>query len=133
MQRLIAVSVFVAALLVAGGAAAQSLSPMRAAGDTPSDIKGFRPTIGNPYTTSMIFIVTPMNPEFTEPVGGAVVTAPELRLAPGASRPVIVKFKIDPAFKERTIGVCVQPKDLEGPILPRVCGTYVGRRLSARG
>jgi len=132
MQRLILVSTL-AMLLATGGSAAQSLSPMRADGGTPSEVKGFRLTLGNPYKTAMIFVVPPMNPAFTALAANAVVTAPELRLAPGASRPVIVKFKIDPGLKERTIGVCVQPKDLEGPILPRVCGTYTGHRLGAGG
>lgn len=131
MQRLIFALGLV--LLATGDAAAQSLSPMRADGGTPSDVKGFRLTVGNPYASRMTFTVTPMNPGFTEPAADAAVNAPELRLAPGASRPVIVTFKIDPQLKERTIGVCVQPKDLEGPILPRVCGTYVGRRLGAGG
>ena len=131
MQRLMLVSLL-AVLLATGSTAAQSLSPMRAEGNTPSDAKGFRLTVGNPYATRMIFLIIPMTPDFSQPVADAVVNAPELRLAPGASRPVIVTFKIDPPLKERTIGVCVQPKDLDGPILPRVCGTYTGRRLDAR-
>lgn len=131
MQRLI----LVLALLLCGvgAAAAQSLSPMRADGNTPSDAKAFRLTVGNPYATRMTFLVIPMTPDFSRPVAGAVVSAPELRLAPGASRPVIVTFKIDPALKERTIGVCVQPKNLEGTVLPRVCGTYTGRLGGVRG
>ncbi|RYE09318.1 MAG: hypothetical protein EOP22_09460 [Hyphomicrobiales bacterium] len=112
--------------LGAGGAAAQSLSPMRAEGATPSDIKGFRLTVGNPYKARMTFIVMAMDPKFEVEIAQAAVSVPEFRLAPGASRPIVVQFRIDPALKERTIGVCVQPKDLEGPILPRVCGTYTG-------
>lgn len=119
------------ALALAGPAAAQSLSPMRDAGTTPSDIKGFRLMVGNPYATRMSFLVLPMEPGFSTPARDAVVSAPEFRLAPGASRPVIVKFRIDPALKERTIGVCVLPKQIEGPILPRVCGTYTGRMAAA--
>jgi hypothetical protein len=114
-------------------AQAQSLSPMRNLGLTPSTIKGFRLIVGNPYKTRMTFLVLPMDAKFRTAAADAVVSAPELRLAPGASRPVIVQFKIDPQIKERTIGVCVQPKDLEGPVLPRVCGTYTGKLLSAGG
>ena len=119
--------------ITAGPAAAQSLSPMHNAGLTPSAIKGFRLTVGNPYTTRMVFLVVPMDPKFRVAAADAVVSAPEIALAPGASRPVIVTFRIDPALKERTIGVCVLPKDLAGPVLPRVCGTYTGKLLSAPG
>ena len=122
-----------AVLALCGAARAQSLSPMHSLGVTPSDVKGFRLVVGNPYDKRMTLSVLPMDPAFKLAATDAVVSAPELRLAPGASRPVIVKFKIDPALKERTIGVCVQPKDLEGPILPRVCGTYTGRKLSGGG
>ena len=116
-----------------GPAAAQSLSPMHNAGLTPSAIKGFRLTVGNPYATRMVFLVIPMDPKFRGAAADATVNAPEIALAPGASRPVIVTFRIDPALKERTIGVCVLPKDLAGPVLPRVCGTYTGKLLSAPG
>ncbi len=134
MQQLSALGLALAALcLCAATAHAQSLSPMRNLGVTPSDIKGFRLVVGNPYKTRMTFLVLPMDPQFKVAAANAVVSAPEIRLAPGASRPVIVTFKIDPALKERTIGVCVQPKDLEGTILPRVCGTYTGKLLSAGG
>lgn len=112
---------------------AQSLSPMGKTGTTPSDIKAFRLTVGNPYRQLMTFLVVPMNTAFTAPVEGAKATPSELRLAPGYSRSVIVQFRIDPKAKERTIGVCVLPKDLEGPILPRVCGTYTGILLGSAG
>jgi hypothetical protein len=127
MQLSRALLAFALALLLAGPVAAQSLSPMRAEGDTPSNIKGFRLAIGNPYKQRMTFVVLPMDPKFESPAPDAAVNQPEIRLAPGASRPVIVSFRIDPKLKERTIGVCVQPKDLDGPVLPRVCGTYTGR------
>jgi len=119
------------ALAAAGPAAAQSLSPMRDAGATPSAVKGFRLTVGNPYKTRMSFIVVAMEPGFAVPARDAAVSAPEFRLAPGAARPVIVSFRINPVLKERTIGVCVMPKQVEGPILPRVCGTYTGRMAGA--
>lgn len=117
----------------AGSVAAQSLSPMRKTGDTPSDIKGFRLTVGNPYQSRMTFVVLPMDPKFQIAAAQAVVVPSEFRLAPGASRPVTVQFRIDPDAKERTIGVCVLPKDLEGPLLPRVCGTYTGIMLAGAG
>ena len=113
----------------AGGlAAAQSLSPMRAEGDTPSAVKGFRLLIGNPYRQRMVFRVLPMEPGFRVGAPDAAVNFPELALAPGSTRQVIVSFRIDTAMKERTIGVCVQPKAIEGMVMPRVCGTYTGRR-----
>ena len=106
---------------------------MHNAGPTPSDIKGFRLTVGNPYTTKMTFQVIPMDKTFRVAAADAEVNFPELTMAPNTTRQVIVTFKIDPALKERTIGVCVQPKDLAGTVLPRVCGTYTGRLLSAGG
>ena len=113
-------------------AAAQSLSPMRNEGTTPSETKGFRLLVGNPYQAKMTFLVIPMDPKFTTLAADAKVNFPEITMAPGMKRQIIVTFKIDPALKERTIGVCVQPKNLVSSILPRVCGTYTGR-LSPRG
>ena len=118
---------------LAAPAAAQSLSPMRNAGPTPSDVKGFRLTVGNPYRTAMTFVVLPMDPTFRVRAPDAQVNFPEITLAPNGSRQVIVTFKIDPTRKERTIGVCIQPKDLESTVLPRVCGTYTGRLAGAGG
>jgi len=120
-------------LALAAPAAAQSLSPMHNAGPTPSDIKGFRLAIGNPYRTVMTFLVLPMDPKFRVLAADAAINFPEITLAPGSSRQVIVTFRIDPARKERTIGVCVQPKSLESTVLPRVCGTYTGQRLGSGG
>lgn len=114
-------------LALALPAAAQSLAPMRNSGDTPGAIKAFRLVVGNPYPTRMVFIVTPMEPGFERPAPDAKVNFPEIALAPGVSRQIIVSFQIDPLIRERTIGVCVQPKSIEGMVLPRVCGTYTGR------
>jgi hypothetical protein len=125
--------IFAALALAAAPAAAQSLSPMRNAGMTPGDIKGFRLVVGNPYRTRLAFMVRLTDETFARPAADAAVNAPEFRLAPGASRPIIVEFRIDPKAKERTIGVCISPKDLPGPLLPRVCGLYTGRRAGARG
>jgi hypothetical protein len=120
-------------LLLGLPAAGQSLSPMHNAGTTPSDIKGFRLTVGNPYRTRMVFLVLPMDTDFRVAAADAEVNFPEIAMAPDSRRQVIVTFRIGPTRKERTIGVCVQPKDLEGPVQPRVCGTYTGRRLGAGG
>jgi hypothetical protein len=111
-----------------GAAAGQSLSPMRNQGETPSDIKGFKLVVGNPYKTRMTFQIVPMDKGFVQPAADAAVNFPELTMAPGTARQVIVTFRIDPQLKERTIGVCVQPKSIEGLVMPRVCGTYTGRR-----
>jgi hypothetical protein len=123
-------SQIVAAILLlaaTGTASAQSLSPMRNDGETPSDIKGFKLAIGNPYRTRMVFEVIPMDPKFEVRAADAAVNFSELVMAPGTTRQVIVTFRIDPHIKERTIGVCVQPKQIEGTVKPRVCGTYTGR------
>jgi hypothetical protein len=122
-----------AVLALAGVAHAQSLSPMHNAGVTPSDVKGFKLDIGNPYKTRMTFQIIPMDPKFRVVAADAEVNFPEITLAPNAARQVIVTFRINPAVKERTIGVCVQPKDMPGTVQPRVCGTYTGKLLSAGG
>lgn len=113
--------------VVASAASGQSLSPMRSTGETPGAIKGFRLAVGNPYKTKMTFLVVPMEPGFRVPAADAQVNFPRITMAPGTSRQVIVTFRIDPAIKERTIGVCVQPSEIEGMVMPRVCGTYTGR------
>jgi hypothetical protein len=133
LKRLL-ILVAIAALAVPVPAAiAQSLSPMHKTGTTPSDIKGFRLLVGNPYPDRMTFVITPMNPEFTQVAPDAVVKPSEVRLAPGMGRSVIVQFRIGAPRKERTIGVCISPKDLEGPVLPRVCGTYTGKLIASAG
>lgn len=133
MQLKLSAALLCALLLLPGVVAAQSLSPMRNEGTTPSNIKGFRLLVGNPYQAKMTFLVIPMDPKFTTLAADAEVNFPEITMAPGMKRQVIVTFKIDPALKERTIGVCVQPKNLDSPILPRVCGTYIGRLRNAGG
>ena len=120
-------------LACCGAALGQSLSPMHNSGATPSDIKGFRLTVGNPYKQRMTFLIIPMDPKFRVVATEAQVNFPEITMAPGTTRQVIVTFKIDAVRKERTIGVCVQPKDLPGTVLPRVCGTYTGKLLGAGG
>lgn len=127
MQLKFALLALIATAIVAGPVAAQSLSPMRNQGETPSHIKGFKLYVGNPYRTKMTFEVLPMDSQFRTLAADAAVNFPELTMAPGMTRQVIVTFRIDPAIKERTIGVCVQPKSIAGTVLPRVCGTYTGR------
>lgn len=122
-----AISLFVLVLSVP--VMAQSLTPMRKAGTTPSDIKGFRLTVGNPYKQFMVFDLIAMDPTFTRTAMDAEVQPSQLSLAPGVSRQVIVMFKIPNEQKERTIGVCVVPKSIAGPVIPRVCGTYTGELL----
>ena len=134
--RRFALTAFVVALgaAFAASAGAQSLSPMRKDGTTPTDIKGFRLTVGNPYDQRMTFVMTPMEPGFEIVAGEASVTPALLTLAPGESRQVILAFRIPEPEGERTIGLCITPRDIEGPILPRVCGTYSGTLLiRARG
>jgi hypothetical protein len=106
---------------------------MRNEGDTPSLVKGFKLYVGNPYKTKMTFEVIPMDPKFEVAAADASVNFPEITMAPGTTRQVIVTFRIDPTQKERTIGVCVQPKDIEGTVMPRVCGTYTGRLRRSGG
>lgn len=120
-------------LALSGLASAQSLSPMRNDGETPSTVKGFKLYVGNPYKTRMTFVVVPMDPQFRVLAADAAVNFPEITMAPGTTRQVIVTFRIDPQLKERTIGVCVQPKAIEGTVMPRVCGTYTGRLGRAGG
>ena len=120
---------FGAVLALASPAAAQSLSPMERVGVTPTDTKGFKLLVGNPYSQRMTFTVIAMDPEFTTEIEGAVTKPARNTLAPGRARSVIAAFKIDPAQKERTIGVCIMPENFEGPVLPRVCRRYTGRML----
>ena len=42
-------------------------------GTAPTDIKGFKLVVGNPYPDRMTFVITPMNPEFTAVVDDAVI------------------------------------------------------------
>lgn len=119
--------VLVPMLLGAAEASAQSLTPMVRSGTTPTDVKGFKLLIGNPYPTKMTFLVMPLDTAFEDPAADATVRPDRITIAPGHARSVIVAFKIDPTQKERTIGLCIVPEDFHGPILPRVCGRYTGR------
>lgn len=119
----------VSALLLAvalGPASAQSLSPLQKTGETPSASKAFRLVVGNPYDQRMTFVLTPMQADYVTPARGATLNYPRLTLAPGFSRQVIFTFDIDPKKKERTIALCITPENIDGPVLPRVCGLYTG-------
>ena len=117
---------------LAAPVAAQSLSPLEKTGVTPSDRKAFRLVVGNPYKQKMTFDVIPMQPDYQTPAAGAKVNYPRITMGPGISRQIISTFDIDPKVKERKIALCIQPASLDGPILPRVCGLYVGR-MAGRG
>jgi hypothetical protein len=121
------------ALALPAAASGQSLAPTHGSGPTPSAVKGFRLTVGNPYKTAMTFLVLPLDVGFSRPVGEVEVQPSRLTLAPGFARQVILAFKIPQNSKERTIGLCVQPEKLAGPVLPRVCGRYTGVRLAGVG
>lgn len=119
-------------LAITAPALAQSLSPLEKSGLTPSDRKAFRLQVGNPYERRMTFTLLPMLPDYATSAKGVVVKPAELTLGPGITRNIIVTFDIDPAKKERTIALCVMPKAIDSPILPRVCGLYTGR-MAGRG
>jgi hypothetical protein len=133
MQLRAVIAGLILVTLGCGMAEAQSLSPMRKQGMTPSDTKGFKLIVGNPYKRAMTFEIIPMDTRFEIVADRAVVRPSEVRLGAGMQRTVTLAFKIPAGQKERTIGVCVQPKDLKGSILPRVCGTYTGVVLTAGG
>lgn len=127
LMRAIATLAATFCLAGSGDGMAQSLSPMERDGWTPSAAKGFRVSVGNPYDRRMSFVLVPMQPDYKTPAAGASVRPPRLTLAPGHARSVVFTFDIDPALKERTIALCVMPEAIDGPILPRVCGRYIGR------
>jgi len=64
MQLKTPLSALVVLAGITGAAQAQSLSPMHNSGTTPSDIKGFKLFVGNPYPTRMTFRVIPMDAQF---------------------------------------------------------------------
>ena len=75
-------ALFAALLMVAvsgGAAGAQSLSPMHNSGTTPSDTKGFKLFVGNPYKQKMTFQVIPMDPKFRVAAADAQSTSPRSR------------------------------------------------------
>jgi len=120
-------------LVLAAPATAQSLAPFEKTGVTPSDRKGFRLVVGNPYSRRMTFRLVPMQADYNTPADNAVVQPSRITMGPGISRQVIFTFDIDPAKRERTIALCVMPDAVDGPILPRVCGLYTGRMAGAGG
>lgn len=133
LKAVIAALFLALGLAIAAPALAQSLSPLEKSGLTPSDRKAFRLQVGNPYERRMTFSLLPMLPDYETSAKGVVIKPAELTLAPGITRNIIVTFDIDPAKKERTIALCVMPKAMDGPILPRVCGLYTGRMAGHGG
>lgn len=130
--RLVPLLTLLLGLGLAAPAAAQSLSPLEKSGVTPSDRKAFKLVVGNPYKQKMTFDILPMQPDYQTPAKGAMVNYPRITMGPGLSRQIIFTFDIDPKEKERKIALCIQPAALDGPIMPRVCGLYVGR-MAGRG
>lgn len=130
--RLVPLLTLLLGLGLAAPAVAQSLSPLEKSGVTPSDRKAFKLVVGNPYKQKMTFDILPMQPDYQTPAKGAMVNYPRVTMGPGLSRQIIFTFDIDPKEKERKIALCIQPAALDGPIMPRVCGLYVGR-MAGRG
>jgi len=130
LNRFAGASLLVALLTLP--AAGQSLSPMHKTGVTPTDVKGFRLRIGNPYSKPMTFVIEPMDTQFINHAEQAEVTPAEAKIPPGGTRSVVVQFRIPPDAKERSVSVCVYPKEIEGSVIPRVCGTYTGQLLPKR-
>lgn len=126
-------AVLLPGLVFATPAAAQALTPLVRDGLTPTASKAFRLQVGNPYGKRMVFVLIPMLPDLRTPAEGAEVRPSRVVMAPGHARTVIFAFKIDPKLKERTVGLCIMPEKIEGPILPRVCGLYTGRMAGGGG
>ena len=79
----------------AGAAGAQSLSPMHNSGVTPSDIKGFRLSVGNPYPRRMTFLVLPMEPGFRTAAFACPLAAISLTVSSApASRTAGVAYRL---------------------------------------
>lgn len=125
------VALFVVAVTVTA-ASAQSVSPLRKEGTTLSSTKAFYVNVSNPYKVPMVFSLRAMETDFETPAKGSVVRPERIKLGVNRGRRVIVKFKIPEGMGERKIALCVEPEGLQGPIQPRVCGTYAGKRLRRR-
>lgn len=108
---------------------AQSVSPLRKEGTTMTNKKAFYVNVGNPYKTPMVFSLTPMEADYATPARKVVVRPAKLKLGVNQSKRVIFMFEIQKDQKERKVALCVTPEGITGPVLPRVCGTYTGKRL----
>ena len=118
--------------LLATGAAAQSVSPMKKSGTTLTARKAFYVTVSNPYPERMTFSLTPMEPGYHAEAKGTRVLPPEVTLGSHRQRRVIFMFDIPEGETERKVSLCVAPEGLASHVRPRVCGTYVGRRIGRR-
>lgn len=127
-MRTVVLSAVLAGVFVTS-ATAQSVSPLRKEGTTLTDRKGFYINVGNPYDRTMVFDLAPMEADYATPATRVAVRPRVLRLAPGRSKRVTFMFEIQKDQKERKVALCVSPTNLEGAVLPRVCGTYTGVRL----
>ena len=119
------------ALIAAQGRAAdaQSVSPLRKEGTTFTQRKAFYVNVGNPYRRAMTFRLRTVEADFSTPAPGSVVRPDTLRLGANRTKRVVVAFTIPEGSRERQIVLCVEPEGIEGPVQPRVCGTYTGRRI----
>ena len=113
----------------AQAAGAQTVTPLRKEGTTLTQKKAFYVNIGNPYNTPMTFSLRTLESDFTTPAEGSVVRPNKVKLGVNRTRRVIVAFTIPEESRERQIALCVMPEGIEGPVRPRVCGTYTGKRL----
>lgn len=124
----IAVAVVCAAVFVTA-ASAQSVTPLRKEGTTLTDKKAFYVNVGNPYKAPMVFSLTPMEADYQTLASKTVVRPARVKLGVGQTKRIVFMFEIQKDQKERKVALCVSPENLDGPVLPRVCGTYTGKRL----
>ena len=119
----------VCAAVFTTAASAQSVTPLRKEGTTLTDKKAFYVNVGNPYKVPMVFSLAPMEADYATPADHVVIRPSKLKLGVNKTKRVIFMFEIQKDQKERKVALCVTPEGIEGPVQPRVCGTYVGKRL----
>ena len=104
-----------AALLVlqAGGAAAQSVSPIKKSGVTPTNRKAFYVTIRNPYPAPMTFSLTPMEPDFEKEAKGTKVLPDTVTLGQDRQRRVFAA----PIFAESASGGGTNTENITGKMI----------------
>jgi hypothetical protein len=119
----------VCAAVFPAAASAQSVTPLRKQGTTLTDKKAFYVSIGNPYKVPMVFSLAPMEADYATPADRVVVRPAKLKLGVNQTKRVIFMFEIQKDQKERKVALCVSPEGITGPIQPRVCGTYLGKRV----
>ena len=119
-------------LAVAGAAQGQGLSPLKKAGTTPTDRKAFYVNVLNPYDRPMRFVLDVKEPDLETPAERAWVFPREFPVAPAKGRRVTLIMEIKNDQPDRTVSLCVMAPDLKSHVLPRVCGTYIGRRFGQR-